>query len=242
MSIALYLAMTAADFSHCPLLPEPVAWMALHFSPAGQGLSNCPATLPPGSLLILDDQIPWAGHSGDMVCRTVESLLLNTGAMGLLLDFERPALPETRSLAAALAARCHRLGRAIAMPPDYLGDFAAAVFLPAPPCYADPAKVMAPWQGRTVWLEAALTGYQAEIRAGGVDIQPRQPEALAELAAGEQSFLAPRRLFQYVSRGNSQVVTVNLFDTPDSLRARLPAWEALGVSLAVGPWRQLREN
>ena len=29
MSIALYLAMTAADFSHCPLLPEPVAWMAL---------------------------------------------------------------------------------------------------------------------------------------------------------------------------------------------------------------------
>lgn len=239
MSIALYLAMTATDFSHCPLLPEPVAWMALHFSAGGRGLSNCPAALPPGSLLILDDQIPWAGHSGDMVCRTVEALLLNTGSMGLLLDFERPARPETRSLAAALAACCRDLGRAIAMPPDYLEGGEAAVFLPAPPCYADPAKVMAPWQGREVWLEAALTGYQAEIRAGGVEIQPRQPEALAELAAGEQIFLAPRRLFQYVSRGSSRGVTVDLFDTPESLRARLPAWEALGVSLAVGPWRRL---
>ena len=99
MSIPLYLAMTAADFSTAQAMPPRIAWMAMHFSVSGPGLSSRPHRLPPGSLILLDDQTPWNGHSLEAVCQETTDVLLRTGAAGLLLDFERPPTEETACLA-----------------------------------------------------------------------------------------------------------------------------------------------
>ena len=101
---------------------------------SGPGLSNRPHTLPPGSLILLDDQIPWSsGHSLEAVCQEAVDTLLRTGAAGLLLDLERPPTEETRRLAGCLAQCCREAGCSIGMPPAYLDQTEAAVFLPRSP-------------------------------------------------------------------------------------------------------------
>ena len=120
MSIPLYLAMTAAEFSTAPALPPRIAWMAMHFSVSGPGLSGRPHRLPPGSLVLLDDLTPWCGHSLESVCQETIDVLLRTGAAGLLLDFERPPTEETLRLANCLTQCCREAGCPIGMPPGYL--------------------------------------------------------------------------------------------------------------------------
>ena len=153
MSIPLYLAMTAADFSTAQAMPPRIAWMAMHFSVSGPGLSSRPHRLPPGSLILLDDQTPWNGHSLEAVCQETTDVLLRTGAAGLLLDFERPPTEETACLAQCLIQCCQEAGCPIGMPPDYLGSGGeAAVFLPPLPCHRTPEQALAPYHGREIWL------------------------------------------------------------------------------------------
>ena len=54
MALPLYLAQTALEMGGNSL-PGRLAYMACHFSPGGQGLSNVPELLPSGAILILDD-------------------------------------------------------------------------------------------------------------------------------------------------------------------------------------------
>lgn len=134
MSIPLYLAMTAAEFSTAPALPPRIAWMAMHFSVSGPGLSGRPHRLPPGSLVLLDDLTPWCGHSLESVCQETTDVLLRTGAAGLLLDFERTPTEETLRLANCLTQCCREAGCPIGMPPGYLDHGSEAPFscLPCP--------------------------------------------------------------------------------------------------------------
>jgi hypothetical protein len=90
MEIPLYLAMTAAEFSSCDPLPQHPAWMSCRFSSSGNGLCNLPPILPEGTLLIIDDQTPPAGHDAFLVRRQLEEILNSHLCAGLLLDFQRP--------------------------------------------------------------------------------------------------------------------------------------------------------
>ena len=89
MAIAPFLAMTAAEMHSCASLPEKVAWMACHFSPYGLGLSNLPKTLPPGSLLMMDDITPPQGHDPDLIAAQLEECVQKFQCSGVLLDFQR---------------------------------------------------------------------------------------------------------------------------------------------------------
>ena len=62
MAIPQYLAMTAAEMAGTAPLPRYMAWMACHFSPYSTGLTNRPAKLRQGSLLILNDRTPIHCH------------------------------------------------------------------------------------------------------------------------------------------------------------------------------------
>ena len=88
MAIRSFLAMTAAEFATAGTLPEYVAWMACHFSPYGTGLTNLPPTLPPGSLLILNDRIPICGHDPERIAGQLLQTAETTQCTGVLLDFQ----------------------------------------------------------------------------------------------------------------------------------------------------------
>ena len=75
MVLPLYLAMTAAEMYAVSSLPEKVAWMACHFSCYGTQLSNCPDSLPEGSMLIVNDRTPPAKHDPQRIIQQLTQLI-----------------------------------------------------------------------------------------------------------------------------------------------------------------------
>lgn len=239
MSIPLYLAMTAAEFSTAPALPPRIAWMAMHFPVSGPGLSGRPHRLPPGSLVLLDDLTPWCGHSLESVCQETIDVLLRTGAAGLLLDFERPPTEETLRLANCLTQCCREAGCPIGMPPGYLDHGSeAAVFLPPLPCHRPPEQVLEPFQGREIWLEAATCGCRVALGPDGPSLTLENPQLLEAESESMPTFTDPHLHCRYYSRLNEAGVELALYDTWEMLTRKLEHCQALGVTLAVGIWKR----
>ncbi len=164
MPIPLYLAMSAAEMGCCRQMPEKTAWMACHFSPSGPGLTNLPPTLSPGSLLILDDSTPIQGHDAAQVCQILANTVEQLKCSGVLLDFERPPTEASLAMAAKIAA----LPRPVCVAADYAKDLDCPVFLPPVPLLKTVEDYLQPWQGRTVLLEAALSGSNITVTSDGM--------------------------------------------------------------------------
>lgn len=234
MSIPLYLAMTAADFFRCAEIPPHIAWMSLHFSPSGLGLSNLPAVLPPGSMVILDDQIPWNGHSSEQVCRELRGLLNTRKIHSLLLDFERPPRPETLSLAQRILSLCKEIGCSVGLPRSYRTTGEGALFLPPLPCDFPPDKLSS--EADEVWLEVAPTGLTADILPNQVLLEESAPIPLS----GVPVFTDPTLHCCYSSIPTSQGVRIRLFDTKETIQRKAPIWEKRGVTRLIGIYGLLR--
>lgn len=228
MSIPLYLAMTAADFFRCAEIPPHIAWMSLHFSPSGPGLSNLPGVLPQGSMVILDDQIPWNGHSHQQVCKELRGLLQTRKLNSLLLDFERPPKPETLALSQMILSLCKEIGCSIGLPKAYRTTGEGALFLPPHPSHLSPDKL--PAEGAEVWLEAAPGGLTADILPDRVLLEEGPPLPLS----GVPVFMNPALHCCYTSVPTSQGIRVRLFDTKRTMEAKAAIWERLGVTRLIG--------
>lgn len=151
----LYLAMTAAEISGCQQLPEPLAYMACHFSPYSTGLSNLPGALPKGSMVILNDRIPICGHDPRRVAEQLGQLCEELEAESLLLDLQRTDENMHAIIAQILKDRVCPVG----VSELYAKDFDCPVFLSAPPLHIPLAEYAAPWEGHEIWLEAATDQY-----------------------------------------------------------------------------------
>ena len=168
MPIPLYLTLTAAEFSHCNPLPERIAWMACHFSPSGPGISNTPATLPPESLLILDDSTPITHHDPLLIARQLRQLAADLACAGILLDWERP---KTDRAVEILQTICREAPCPVAAPAPYALEAPCAVFL-SPPLHIPLTEFLAPWSGREIWLEAAAEDLVYTVTEGGCTASP----------------------------------------------------------------------
>ena len=78
MGLPLYLAMTGGEISGAREVPHP-AWMACHFSPYGQALTNIPRELPEGAMLILNDRVPCQGHSPALAAQQLAEAVIRLG-------------------------------------------------------------------------------------------------------------------------------------------------------------------
>ena len=179
MGNPLYLAMTAAEFSACAVIPEKTAWMACHFSPYGRGLSNIPRELPPGSMLILNDRIPPQGIDPSLVVQQLLQAVKDLGCEAVLLDFQRPDNELTQAVANAV---CETAPCPVAVSAPYAGTFSCPVFLPPPPLRCDPAQYFTPWAQRQIWLEVydqwevvTITENSVQIKAEAPETQPVLP-------------------------------------------------------------------
>lgn len=153
MGLPLILAMTPAEIAGADTLPEKCAWMACQFSPWGQGISNIPEKLPPGSLLILNDRTPCQGHSPDLVAGQIMDILSQFRCEHLLLDFQRPGSPEADAVIRVL---CTRIPCPVIVSECYAAGRDNPVFLSPAPLHMPLQNYLAPWQGREIWLEAGL--------------------------------------------------------------------------------------
>lgn len=149
----LYLAMTAAEISGCRELPPRLAYMACHFSPYSTGLSNLPADLPKGSVIILNDRIPVCGHDPDTVAGQLTDLCDRLEADSILLDLQRPFDSHLQAIVQAILEKSQC---PVAVSEVYAKDLNCAVFLSAPPLHSPIDQYAVQWSGRELWLEAVL--------------------------------------------------------------------------------------
>ena len=174
MSSDFFLGQTAAEWG-TPLLPgTKTAWMACHFSPYGTGLSNLPRQMPKGSMLILNDRMPPAGHDPGLIARQMADLVRNFSCSRILLDFQRPGEAQTEDIIKAiLAESCCPVG----VSHWYARGLECSVLLPPLPLHTPLHSYLQPWSDRSVWLELAYACvrytvtekgcFQASCQAGG---------------------------------------------------------------------------
>lgn len=160
MAIRSFLAMTAAEFAAAGVLPAHIAWMACHFSAYGTGLTNLPASLPPDSLLILNDRIPICGHDPERICQQLLKAVQTMSCCGLLLDFQRSGVEESFRLVRHLVSG---LPFPVAVSDCYAKALDCPVFLAPCPHHVPLSQYILPWQGRELWLDLASNGETIQL-------------------------------------------------------------------------------
>ncbi len=233
MVLPLNLAMNASEMNLSPL-PERLAWMACTFSPYHDGITNIPASLPAGSMLILNDRTPCDTHSPDLVAAQTADALERLGCESLLLDFQRPDAARIHDIIDALLARC-RCPVAVSEP--YAVEHPCAVFLSPAPLHIPPETHLKPWQEREIWLEAALCQEICTITKDGAHFESIFPTD--ELEGG---YFDDALCCNYTITLCEDSARFTLFDTHESLHKKLARAQALGVTRAVGLWQELNTN
>jgi hypothetical protein len=231
MGLPLNLAMTASEIAGVCPLPKDFAWMACHFSPDGEGLTNLPDYLPDGSLLILNDSNPCRNHDIRHISKQLQETVAKFRCCGLLLDFQRPFTDYAASVAAALA---QSLPCPVAVPPQYAAHLPCPVFLPPAPLHQPMESYLKPWQNREIWLEAALCQERITVTKEGTSfasIFPAQPQ--------DRGFYQPKLRCCYRTAVSHDAITFTLFDTQDTLYAKLELAAKLGVTRTVGLYQEL---
>ena len=231
MGLPLNLAMTLPEIDAAAGLPEQIAWMACHFSPAGPGLVNLPTCLPEGAMLILDDSIACDDHDIRQITKQLQETVERFRCCGLLLDFQRPYGDKAASVAAALA---QFLPCPVAVTPEYAGGLPCPVFLPPAPLHQPMESYLKPWQNRKIWLETALCQERVTVTKKGTSFAPIFPAQLQE-----GGFYHPKLRCCYRTAVSRDAVTFTLFDTQDTLREKLELAEKFGVTRAVGLYQEL---
>lgn len=176
MPIESFLAMTEDEFHRVRPLPEKIAWMACHFAPYGRGLTDLPKTLPPGSVLLLDDRIEASSHDPEEIHRQLEHAVISLSCHAVVLDLQRAPSPVTMALCQKLA---HGLPCPVVIPPAYVVDDDHPLFLPPIPPDSSVGPWLAPWTGRDLWLELAMDTVLLTVTPEGTHRTPLpRPEGM----------------------------------------------------------------
>ena len=229
MAIALYLAMTSAEFRYFGGMTPSPAWMACHFSTYATGLSNLPDHLPEGSLLIVNDRTPVSGHDPALICDQISTLMERFSCSGILMDFQREGETQTRAIAEAIAA----LPYPAAVTPAYAEGLPCGVFLPPIPLTTLPQAYFAPWQGREIWLEVATEAYTIRVDKEGNHRLP------SSKSVDFYPHTDPQLHCSYAIAPQKEYVDFHLHRAWENLSALMEACSALGVSRYVGLYQQL---
>ena len=231
MAIAPFLAMTAAEMRNHTVLPPKIAWMACHFSPYGLGLSNLPQTLPPGSLLMVDDITPPHGHDPDFIAEQLTLCAEKLQCSGILLDFQRQNCPETEAMAKHLT---ERLPCPTAVSEDYASDLDCPIFLPPIPPSVAPEGHFAPWKGRELWLEIGLCGEVLTLTQEGCVAAP-----LPFPDPNRDGFSDSKLHCHYTIETKEKSAGFTLWRNREDIEELLEEAETLGVTTAVGLFQEL---
>lgn len=232
MAIPHYLAMTAAEMETASPLPKRAAWMACHFSPYSTGLANLPEQLPGGCMLILNDRTPIHKHDPERIAEELKTVLKRFHCCGLLLDFQNPGSGETAALARYLA---ENLNCPLGISQEYRVD-KAAVFLPDVPPTIPLESYLKPWQEQTVWLETALEGQTITLTEKGAAFEANTAQDYLPAHADAALHC------HYHIRQEENALVFHTWRTPEDLKSMLAEAEALGVTLAVGLYQELKQS
>lgn len=231
MGNATFLAMTAAEIRANPDVSAPIGWMACQFSPCGPGLSSLPDALPKGSLLILNDQMPWCGHDAVLIRNQLKERIEALECHGLLLDFQRPVIPEIQELVSLL---CTGLCCPVGVPESYASGFSCPVFLPPIPLHQTVEDYLTLWQGREIWLELAMDAEEILLTPESASTTPLLPWEVPEAMHHDEHHHC-----SYSIKLDESSARFTLSRTREDLAPLLEEAAHYGVTTAVGLWQEL---
>lgn len=231
MGLPLYLALTAAEMRSVQPVPQLFAYMACHFSPYTQGITNLPSTLPEGSMLILNDRMPCQAHSANLVAQQLCDAVSNLHCESVLLDFQQPPDSQSEAMVQAIVSA---LPCPVAVSAAHGRKLTCPVFLPPCPPHLPMAEYLAPWQTREIWLEAALCQEEAIVTPNGTEFITVFPTRIPD-----SGFFDDTLCCQYSIRVQKSQITFSLYETPQTLRRKLDQADSLGVTRAVGLYQEL---
>ena len=228
MVLPLYLAMTAAEIRANTDFPPNIGYMACHFSPYGTGLSNCPAHLPEGSMLILNDRTPIHGHDHGLIADQLTELVEKLKCDSVLLDFQRANVPELSLLAEKLAAS---LPCPVGISDLYAKDLDCSVLLPPVTPDVPLPQHLAPWQGRDIWLDISAESQEITLTEKGASTVSL-PRQILPACHGDSALHCHYRI------DVGENIRFTLFRTEQDLQDLLAEAKHLGISRAVGLYQE----
>ena len=231
MALPLYLAVTGAEFSSMAEIPFPCAYMACHFSPYTNGLTNLPENLPDNGILILNDRMRCSGHSADLVVQQLQETLERFHCESILLDFQRSPDPESKAMVKTIV---QSLSCPVAVTEAFAADFGCPVFLAPAPLHIPLAEYLEPWKGREIWLEAALCQEEIVVTPNGAQFSAHFPPD--GLIGG---FYDDKLCCCYRTKIEENTIRFILFDTKNSLQQKLSHAHSQGVRRSIGLWQEL---
>ncbi len=234
MAIIPFLAMTATEMRKDSRLPPKVAWMACHFSPYGQGLSNLPTELPPQSMIILDDSTPLRGHDPKTISDQLSDCLNGIRISGILLDFQRPGNPETAALTKHLI---RELPCPIIVSDHYAEDLSCPVFLPPVPPSVPLPEHISLWKGRDIWLEIGLPGETLTLTKQGCKTAAVPYPDISISGFSEETLHC-----HYTITTNEKSASFTLWRTMDDLTQLMEEAATLGITDFIGLYQELGQE
>lgn len=227
-----FLAQTGAEFAQCDKKPPKIAWMACHFSPYGTGLSNLPTTLPEGSMLIVNDRIPVCGHDPGRIVQQLNAAVSDFSCCAVLLDFQRSDCAENRQVAQAVL---DGVSCPVGVSHLYAKNMDCPVFLPPPELDVPLDQHLAPWDGREIWLEAALDIAQLTVTEKGCTSLP-----LPYSPPDGDFFKDDALCCSYRCDIRPDAAVFTLWRTPEDLENLLTKANTAGIHRTVGLYQQLK--
>ena len=173
---------------------------------------------PPGVLPVITDCQPLTEEAVDRLCHWAEHWERT------VLDFEGPPTPAALEL-------LRRLPCPAAAPPGYAET--GPVFLPPAPLHVPLEEYLAPWKSREIWLEAALQQQTVTVTESGAVFSPAAP------AQRKDGFECPELCCRFTQEIREDRVVFTLFDTRETLKDKLALAGELGVTAALGLYREL---
>ena len=232
MPIPIYLAMTESEMADCSVLPPRVAWMSCLFSPYGTGLTGIPRKLPPASMLILSDRIPYFRQNPDLVVSQLQETMENFGCESLLLDFQQPDVPELLELVKRAAA----ISRKVCVSQCYSEQWRGPILVPPVPLNESAESYLRKWDGREVWLEIEQTGLQITVTEDGSLYLP-----MKDNSSEKYPFFYRDLLCHYRQRINN-TAEFYLKRTQEDHTTLLSLAKGLGVTKAIGFYSEFSTN
>ena len=169
MATEVYLAMRSEEFDAFEHPSAKPGWLDCHFSSEGPGLSGLPHVLPPGSLLVLTDQLSFRDHDPDLITEQLHQTVTTLDCAGILLDFEKMEQEELPALANILVSS---LPCPVAVSELYAREIDCPVFISPCPHHVPLSEHIAPWAGRKIWLDLARNAEVIEITSSGTIVSP----------------------------------------------------------------------
>lgn len=221
MALPLYLAMTGSEILENGLIPKEFGILSRI-----DGLEKLPTWCPAGGMLVITDEAPL----GEGDAKKLERAISDGQFESVLLDFQRPGQPDTQAFARTVAGW---KGCPVCVSECYAAELDCPVLLSPVPSDVPVEEYLRPWQGREVWLEAALDGMVITVTGQGA-----QSKRVLRGEPGEREHFDELLCCHYSMKiGDSVVFTLRR--TEEDLRNLLNQAEKLGVTRAVGLYQEL---